>query len=73
MEVLFSTQDKKINLGEGESEEDFREAATRPVGKEDQTEDEKLLSQAIELSLENEKENDEEELLKQAIALSLEM
>ena len=38
---------------------------------EDQNEDEKLLSQAIEL--ENEKENDEEELLKQAIALSLEM
>ena len=42
-------------------------------GKEDQKEDEMLLSQAIALSLENEEEKDEEELLKQAIALSLEM
>ena len=57
-----------------ETAEDSGEALGSLVGWEEESEEEKLLRQAIKLSLEGTEENvddDEEELLKQAIALSL--
>ena len=59
---------EKLDLGDAEAEM----VNCVVVNKDEQNEEEELLSQAIALSEENKKENDEEELLRQAIALSLE-